>query len=193
MIILDWDALLSLKTPWAHLAVCPERAIDNFVRGKHHHEEQVIVRIIRGRRCATEERLFQEWAAALQFPYYFGHNWDALTDCLRDLEWLPRKLDWSGESSFVFFVTRVNALLAEEERGFRILLDILRQVALEWATPIPPGAEWPRPAVPFRVVFHCEAEDETACRRRLEGAGVELALPPRSSASGVRPHPGAQG
>jgi RNAse (barnase) inhibitor barstar len=28
-------------------------------------------------------------AEGLSFPAWFGHNWDALSDCLADLSWLP--------------------------------------------------------------------------------------------------------
>lgn len=33
----------------------------------------------------TEQGIFSSFAAALQFPGYFGKNWDALVDCLDDL------------------------------------------------------------------------------------------------------------
>ena len=38
-------------------------------------------------RLAPKETLLKNIAAALGFPDWFGHNWDALEDCLTDLSW----------------------------------------------------------------------------------------------------------
>lgn len=35
-----------------------------------------------------KEKLLGVLAGKLRFPGYFGHNWDALDECLRDLSWL---------------------------------------------------------------------------------------------------------
>jgi RNAse (barnase) inhibitor barstar len=37
----------------------------------------------------SKEALLAELAQRLQFPDYFGANWDALHECIRDLSWLP--------------------------------------------------------------------------------------------------------
>ena len=42
-------------------------------------------------------------ADALDFPDWFGHNLDALYDCLTDLSWLPageHVLIWAGSAAF---------------------------------------------------------------------------------------------
>ncbi len=39
--------------------------------------------------CAHKADLLERIASGLQFPDWFGHNWDALADCLDDLGWLP--------------------------------------------------------------------------------------------------------
>lgn len=45
-----------------------------------------IVRIPFG--LELKSHLLHEIAARLEFPDYFGGNWDALADCLCDLSWL---------------------------------------------------------------------------------------------------------
>jgi RNAse (barnase) inhibitor barstar len=37
----------------------------------------------------TKDSLMDALAAVLSFPDYFGRNWDALEECIRDLSWLP--------------------------------------------------------------------------------------------------------
>lgn len=41
--------------------------------------------------CTDKATLLARFAAALHFPDWFGHNWDALSDCLTDLSWLPAR------------------------------------------------------------------------------------------------------
>jgi len=46
---------------------------------------------INARNIRTKADLLSAIATALSFPKYFGHNWDALADCLGDLEWISAK------------------------------------------------------------------------------------------------------
>lgn len=68
-----------------------------------------------------KERLLKNMAAALQFPAWFGGNWDALEDCLSDLSWREA----SG-----------HVLLFENPQAgdeFGVLVDVLRSSAEWWA------------------------------------------------------------
>ena len=38
---------------------------------------------------STKSALLDALPKELRFPEYFGRNWDALVECLRDLSWLP--------------------------------------------------------------------------------------------------------
>ena len=40
---------------------------------------------------ADSATLLRVLAERLQFPDWFGGNWNALSDCLRDLGWLPQR------------------------------------------------------------------------------------------------------
>ncbi len=60
--------------------------------------------------------LFQELAQRLYFPDYFGANWDALWECIRDLSWLP-------EGPVV--LRHSNLPLTDDIAGLKIYLSIL--------------------------------------------------------------------
>jgi len=66
------------------------------------------VRFVRGNKMRGVDGLFDEIAAACQFPWYFGENWPALAECLGDL-------DWINSSHFVLIITRFPEVLADEQ------------------------------------------------------------------------------
>ena len=66
-------------------------------------------------------QLLKNLAVALGFPDWFGHNWDALEDCLMDLSWREAP---------------AHVLLIEEANpgdDLGVLIDILRSSAESWA------------------------------------------------------------
>jgi len=106
------------------------------------------VRLVRGKKMKTRVDLFNELAAAFQFPDYFGENWAALDEYLSDLEWLPA-------DGYVMLISNAAGLLSEEDSEERaIFLRLLARVCKYWATEhrLFPSRE-PKP-IPFHVLFH---------------------------------------
>ena len=62
---------------------------------------------------------------ALKFPPYYGKNFDALNDCLSDLEWQPA-------SGYVLFVDGAQAFHDADSKNFAILLEVFQSVADAW-------------------------------------------------------------
>lgn len=76
--------------------------------------------------CADKRDLLQHMATALAFPKTFGANWDALADCLADLEWLP------PSSGYVWLFDHAGDLRDASERDFDTLCDILDNTCARW-------------------------------------------------------------
>lgn len=72
--------------------------------------------------CRSKHELLQRLADTLPLPASFGHNWDALADCLRDPRWLP---GWGH----VLLFEHVEALHRAAAADFDILLGILDDAA----------------------------------------------------------------
>ncbi len=139
-----WDLLPD--RPWAGFAAGVQR-----------------MRLVRGEHCRTEAALFAEWAGALAFPDYFGHNWDAFEECLGDAVHPPGAPATAG---LLVVVTGAESLLADEPPG-RLAL-FLR--ILDAAAAPAPGAD-----TPLRVIFAASAATATAdTEQRLRAAGHEI-------------------
>jgi RNAse (barnase) inhibitor barstar len=82
-------------------------------------------------RAQGKEALLTQIAAGLDFPDWFGHNWDALEDCLTDLSWRN-----AAGHVLVFEEPQPG-----DDRG--VLIDVLQSVAEYWA----------RRGKPFFAVF----------------------------------------
>jgi hypothetical protein len=70
---------------------------------------------------ADKDTLLKNLAAALEFPDWFGANWDALEDCLSDLS-------WHKAGGHVLLFEEV-----EPSDDLGVLIDVLRSSAEFWA------------------------------------------------------------
>jgi hypothetical protein len=119
------------KVSWScvHFAPAAERSALSGAAGGAH------VATLDGR-VAGEEDLLARLAAALRFPDYFGGNWDAVDEMLRDLEWLRAK-------RHALLVEHAAALWAEQGRAAGRLVEAWLAAAETWAGD----------GVPFHLVF----------------------------------------
>lgn len=75
--------------------------------------------------CAGKGDALARIAAALQFPDWFGNNWDALGDCLGDLSWLP-------EGGQLVLFDQAWDWRERDGEDFATLLDICGEAAQGW-------------------------------------------------------------
>lgn len=98
---------------------------------------------------ASKPALLASIAAKLNFPSYFGGNWDALDECLGDLSWLP-----SGQ----VILGHADMPLVDDVANAKIYVGILADAAKRMA-----GSE----AHPLSIVFPIEARDQVVWLLRL--------------------------
>lgn len=76
--------------------------------------------------CRNKAMLLLRFATMLEFPGTFGRNWDALSDALRDLSWLPA-------GGYALFLEGAADLRAADAASFDTVVDILAEVSKSWA------------------------------------------------------------
>ena len=85
---------------------------------------EVAIRTIHGHQCETEGKVLDHFGEVLGFPDYYGRNWDAFTECVRDHEFTPRV-------STVLILDRFERLMQRERRSrHEIFARIMNDVAV---------------------------------------------------------------
>jgi hypothetical protein len=83
-----------------------------------------------GQQVASKEDLLQCCATVMRFPSYFGRNWDALEDSLRDLSWAPT------QAGYLLLFDHAARFAHAAPADFAVALDIFRS-AIEFWRPTP--------------------------------------------------------
>ncbi|NKY37064.1 barstar family protein [Nocardia speluncae] len=96
------------------------------------------VRELRGSRMRTMPALYDEFAAALQFPYYFRPNKDSFDECLLDID------DTLGEAEgYILAIRDADQLLANAPEEREWFVSVVEECA----------DFWPSRTVVFRVIL----------------------------------------
>lgn len=121
----------------------------------------------------TRHGLYDEFAAALQFPWYFGENADAFDECIADLDgWLPTRL------GYVVVVTEPELVLdgaQPDDLAWLVgsLTDARR--ALGRSTRTKDGGAGHRGPLGFQVVLSARDDTAPAAAQRWRAAGAPIA------------------
>lgn len=110
-----------------------------------------------GRQMLDPDSVFQQFYDRLRLPDYFGWNWDALSDCLRDLRWLPA-------DRYVVIVEAAHQVLSGDTSARPLLFRTLRQAALHWScTQQPEGVRLSK----LVIILTCDDASVPALREQV--------------------------
>jgi RNAse (barnase) inhibitor barstar len=114
---------------------------------------RIVVARLDGAKMLDDSHVFFAFSDALLFPGYFGWNWDALSDCLRDLNWLPAE-------QYLVVVEHAARLLADSLAHRHTLFRVLHRAVQHWASPL--GKE----PIAFKVLLVCDDDKQTSALRQ---------------------------
>jgi RNAse (barnase) inhibitor barstar len=75
--------------------------------------------------CSDRDTFLSRVAEALEFPDWFGRNWDAFFDCLTDLSWLPAR-------GHVLILVNTGEMRRAAPEAFDTAICIMQEAAQTW-------------------------------------------------------------
>ncbi|MFF9781583.1 barstar family protein [Streptomyces nigrescens] len=98
-----------------------------------------------GSEMKDPDAVFQQFWDGFKLPDYFGWNFPALNDCLRDLGWL-------SADQYVLFIEKAHEVLIEDPEARKEFFELLLRVGERWSfAGNPKDAERAR----FQIVLGC--------------------------------------
>lgn len=113
---------------------------------------------LNGHEMAEEVSTFQHFFEVLEFPDYFGWNWNAFYDCVRDLSWLVA--DYR-----ILVIESAESALSEDDDARRMFFGCLWRAGQRWSyTKRPEGVTLTK----LSVVLSCDKDSASAFAKQLE-------------------------
>jgi RNAse (barnase) inhibitor barstar len=80
---------------------------------------------INGKNVTSKAEFFKAYAETMNFPDYFGYNWDAFNDCINDLNWL-------SADEYILLYTQPESFANNNPSEWSIALDVLQEAVEYW-------------------------------------------------------------
>jgi hypothetical protein len=112
-----------------------------------------------GQGMPDEMSVFQQFCESLKFPEYFGWNWNAFYDCLRDLQWL-------SSDRHIVIIESAESVLSEDGVAREEFFRALWRAGQRWSyVKRPEGVTRSN----LSVVLTCDKESESSLAGYLGG------------------------
>ncbi|MFD3557347.1 barstar family protein [Streptomyces goshikiensis] len=113
---------------------------------------------LNGQEMPDEVSTFQHFSEALKFPEYFGWNWNAFYDCVRDLNWL-------SADHRILIIGSVESILSQDDDGRKKFFGSLWRAGQHWSyTKRPEGVTLTK----LSIVLSCDKDSVSTIANQLE-------------------------
>jgi len=160
------EILLSRSPPWVVAAISEPDAIERLtfsLRRDGGESSNVLVVRLHGQAMRDRKGVFDRFAEVLRFPSYFGRNWNAFLDCLRDLSWLQ----FTG--MVVAILHSEHFLVDADPDELQLFCKIVSIAAEEWSK-----ADEFHPAKSLHVLMHTSPAESATWSRRLTDLRLDI-------------------
>jgi RNAse (barnase) inhibitor barstar len=111
------------------------------------------------------DKLFKIFVDAFRFPDYFGYNWNAFDECIRDLSWLH-------SSSYVLVILNFEKMRLKQDDQ-QLLISVLQSAAEIWTKGRTFNRRFPVPPTPFHIVITLDKNERSGIIDFLKTQGVQ--------------------